>query len=134
MRNFPVHLAIFGKDLRIFFLLQNFQHIFFALAFTAKHMHYPPPFFFPFRRPKKRARYCSLLSSSKATWVRPHLVESTTSRPICEVKQPQAPLVLRSVMTWEPGVSYSKKKTFFCTCRLLCKHIANKTRAERPRF
>ena len=34
--------------------------------------------------------------------VRPHLVESTTSRPICEVKQPQAQLVLRSVMTWEP--------------------------------
>ena len=34
--------------------------------------------------------------------VRPYLVESTTSRPICEVKQPQAQLVLRSVMTWEP--------------------------------
>ena len=39
--------------------------------------------------------------------VRPYLVESTTSRPICEVKQPQASLVLRSVMTWEPGVSYA---------------------------
>ena len=41
------------------------------------------------------------------SWVRPHLVENTTSRPICEVKQPQAWLVLRSVMTREPQVSYS---------------------------
>ena len=40
-------------------------------------------------------------------WVRPHLVDHTTARPICEVKQPQASLVLRSVMTREPGVSYS---------------------------
>ena len=47
------------------------------------------------------------------SWVRPHLAESTTSRPICEVKQPQAALVLRSVMTWEPAVSYSKKHFFF---------------------
>ena len=39
-------------------------------------------------------------------WVRPYLVESTTSRPICEVKQPQAPSVLRSGMTREPGVTY----------------------------
>ena len=44
-------------------------------------------------------------------WVRPYLVESTTSRPICEVKQLQAQLVLRSVMTREPWVSYSP--TFF---------------------
>ncbi len=34
--------------------------------------------------------------------VRPYLVESTTSRPICEVKQPQAQPVLRSLMTREP--------------------------------
>lgn len=37
-----------------------------------------------------------------SNWVRPYLVENTISRPICEVKQPQAQLVLRSVMTWEP--------------------------------
>jgi hypothetical protein len=41
-------------------------------------------------------------------WVRPYLVENTVSRPICEVKQPQAPLVLRSGMTREPVVSYSQ--------------------------
>ena len=40
--------------------------------------------------------------------VRPYLVESTTSRPICEVKQLQAQSVLRSVMTREPWVSYSR--------------------------
>ncbi len=48
-----------------------------------------------------------LLNPQAWNWVRPHLVENTTSRPICEVKQPQASLVLRSVMTWEPGVLYS---------------------------
>ena len=37
-------------------------------------------------------------------WVRPYLVENTISRPICEVKQLQAKLVLRSVMTREPLV------------------------------
>ncbi len=45
-------------------------------------------------------------------WVRPYLVESTTSRPICEVKHQQAALVLRSVMTREPAVSYSQKSFF----------------------
>ena len=44
--------------------------------------------------------------------VRPYLVENTVSRPICEVKQPQARLVLRSVMTREPRVSYA----YFRSC------------------
>ena len=39
--------------------------------------------------------------------VRPYLVENSPSRPIWEDKQPQAKLVLRSVMTREPLVSYS---------------------------
>jgi hypothetical protein len=46
-------------------------------------------------------------------WVRPYFGESTTSRPICEVKHQQAALVLRSVMTREPAVSYSQKSFFF---------------------
>ena len=45
-------------------------------------------------------------------WVRPYFGESTTSRPICEVKHQQAALVLRSVMTREPAVSYSQKSCF----------------------
>ena len=45
-------------------------------------------------------------------WVRPYFGESTTSRPICEVKHQQAALVLRSVMTREPAVSYSQKSFF----------------------
>ena len=45
--------------------------------------------------------------------VRPYLAENTISRPICEVKQPQALLVLRSVMTWEPSVPYSLFSNFF---------------------
>ena len=56
---------------------------------------------------------CEYMMHPRFSWVRPHLAESTTSRPICEVKQPQAALVLRSVMTWEPAVSYSKKHFFF---------------------
>ena len=50
---------------------------------------------------------CSSVDPFSLSWVRPYLVENTTSRPICEVKQPQAQLVLRSVMTWEPWVLYS---------------------------
>jgi hypothetical protein len=45
------------------------------------------------------------------------LVGNTTSRPICEVKQPQATLVLRSEMTREPGVLYSN---FFFFALLRC--------------
>ena len=45
-------------------------------------------------------------------WERPYFGESTTSRPICEVKHQQAALVLRSVMTREPAVSYSQKSFF----------------------
>ena len=46
-----------------------------------------------------------------SSWVRPYLVENTVSRPICEVKQPQARSVLRSGMTREPRVLYPN--TFF---------------------
>lgn len=41
--------------------------------------------------------------------VRPYLVENTVSRPICEVKQPQAWSVLRSGMTREPQVSHATR-------------------------
>ena len=42
-----------------------------------------------------------------AIWVRPHYSESTTSRPICEVKHCQAQLVLRWAITRESWVLYS---------------------------
>ena len=44
--------------------------------------------------------------------VRPHLAESTVSRPICEVKQLQAQLVLRSGMTRELWVSHATPTIF----------------------
>ena len=48
------------------------------------------------------------------SWIRPNSAESTTSRPICEVKQLQAWIVLRSVMTREPQVLYP-----FCIERII---------------
>jgi hypothetical protein len=61
---------------------------------------------------RKREVLCIHMAFAASTlllcWVRPYLAESTTSRPICEVKQPQAASVLRSVMTREPAVSYSQ--------------------------
>ena len=56
---------------------------------------------------------CSLLRTAAVSpsWVRPYLAENI-SRPICEVKQPQAPSVLRSGMTRETGVSYSQNTVF----------------------
>ena len=58
---------------------------------------------------RQRKKFSAVyLGMTTFCWVRPHLAECTTSRPICEVKQPQARLVLRSVMTWEPRVLYPK--------------------------
>ena len=54
-------------------------------------------------------------------WVRPYLVENTISRPICEVKQPQAWLVLMSEMTREPQVPYP---ILFHTCVMLRRKFA----------
>ena len=57
-------------------------------------------------------------------WVRPYLVESTTSRPICEVKQPQAPSVLRSGMT--PG---TRSDVPFSICRVEAAEEVQRTAA-----
>ncbi|ORC85704.1 uncharacterized protein TM35_000331610, partial [Trypanosoma theileri] len=47
--------------------------------------------------------------------VRPYLAECTISRPICEVKRPQASLVRRSVMVLEPGVPHPPQLFFLPT-------------------
>ena len=55
----------------------------------------------------QRPRLTSRVSCDIYLRVRPYYAENTTSRPICEVKQRQAQVVLRSVMTRELWVSYS---------------------------
>ena len=61
---------------------------------------------------KKRTKYDHWSKSRKVPCIRPYHVENTSSRPITEVKQHWAALVLGWVTAWEYAVLY----TFF-----LCK-------------
>ena len=101
MRNFPISrskfLHWFWKESKLFLLF------FWLFSAPADPRHGDPRV-----RSSNFPRQWASTSRDLPNWVRPYLVESTTSRPICEVKQLQAQLVLRSVMTREPWVSYSQ--------------------------
>ena len=56
---------------------------------------------------KKRTKYDHWSKSRKVQCIRPYHVENTSSRPITEVKQHWAALVLGWVTAWEYAVLYS---------------------------